>query len=140
LAADRSLAEERAARQNVEQSFQSSDEARANLAHDLESIQASLTSTAIKLASKSSTLDTVVIQTHEMELKLKATKEKLKAAKEKLETTNFDAKILRKDFMVDDTERASLVDSAYNTTHHFVFLYDFSALAESDDNNSPSAL
>jgi hypothetical protein len=75
LAADRSLAEERAARQNIEQSFQSSDEARANLAHDLESIQASLTSTTIKLASKSSTLDTVVIQTHEMELKLKATKE-----------------------------------------------------------------
>jgi hypothetical protein len=36
------------------------------------------------LASKSSALDTAVIQAHEMEIKLKAAEEKLKAAEEKL--------------------------------------------------------
>jgi hypothetical protein len=53
---------------------------------------------------------------------------------------DFDAEILFKDFTVDDVERAALVDSANDTAHHFVSLYDFFALAESDDNNSPSAL
>jgi hypothetical protein len=52
----------------------------------------------------------------------------------------FDAEIVRKDFTVDDAERAVLVDSAYDTAHHFVPLYDFFALAESDDNNSPGVL
>jgi hypothetical protein len=36
------------------------------------------------LASKSSALDTTVIQEHEMEIKLKAAKEKLKVAEEKM--------------------------------------------------------
>jgi hypothetical protein len=49
----------------------------------------------------------------------------------------FDTEILHKDFTVDDMERATLVDSAYDTAQHFVSLYGFSALAESDDNNSP---
>jgi hypothetical protein len=53
---------------------------------------------------------------------------------------DFDVEILRKDFTVDDTEQASLVHSAYDTARHFVSLYDFSALPESDDNNSSSAL
>jgi hypothetical protein len=52
----------------------------------------------------------------------------------------FDAEILQKDFTVDDTERAALVNSAYDIAQHFVSLYDFSVLAESDDNNSPNAL
>jgi hypothetical protein len=38
------------------------------------------------LASKSSTLDTVVIRALEMKLKLKAAEEKLKASEEKLKT------------------------------------------------------
>jgi hypothetical protein len=50
----------------------------------------------------------------------------------------FDAEILRKDLTVDDTERVALVDSVYDTAQHFVSLYDFSALAKSNDNNSPS--
>jgi hypothetical protein len=54
--------------------------------------------------------------------------------------SDFDAKIFRKDFTVDDVKRAVLVDSAYDTAQHFVSLYDFSALAESDDNNSPDVL
>jgi glucose-6-phosphate-specific signal transduction histidine kinase len=60
-AADRSLAKEKAARQTAKQSLQTSDEARVNLARDLESIQASLTATTSKLASKSSALDRAVI-------------------------------------------------------------------------------
>jgi hypothetical protein len=49
----------------------------------------------------------------------------------------FDAEILLKDFTVDDTEWVVLVDSAYDTSRHFVSLYDFSALVESDDTNTP---
>ena len=52
----------------------------------------------------------------------------------------FDAEILRKDFTVDGTEQAVLVDSAYDTAQHFVPLYDFSVLAEFDDNSSPDSL
>jgi hypothetical protein len=52
----------------------------------------------------------------------------------------FNANILMKDFTVDDTEQAALVNSACDTAQHFVSLYDFSVLAESDDNNSPRAL
>ena len=52
----------------------------------------------------------------------------------------FDVEIPHKDFKVDDVERAVLVDSAYDTAQHFVSLYDFSALVESDDNNTPGVL
>jgi hypothetical protein len=163
LTADRSLAEEKAARQTTEQSLQTSDEARANLAWDLESVQASLTTTT----SKSSALDTAVIREHEMEIKLKAAEEKLKVVEEKMKSqgqlldsaqqalskrefsslalvknhmVKFDVEILHKDFTLDDMERKALVNSANETAQHFVSLYDFSVLAESDDNNSPGAL
>jgi hypothetical protein len=53
---------------------------------------------------------------------------------------DLDVEILRKDFAVDDAEREILVNSAYDATHDFVFLYDFSSLTGSDDNNSPGAL
>jgi hypothetical protein len=177
-AADRSLAEEKIARQSIEQSLQTSDEARTNLPHDFEKVQASLTATVSKLASKSSALDTVVIREHEMEIKLKATEEKLKAVEEKMKSqgqlldsaqqaltkrefsssavmssavanamalvknhiSEFDAENLRKDFTVDDAECAVLVDSTYGHAQHFMSLYDFSAHAESDDNNSPVVL
>jgi hypothetical protein len=42
--------------------------------------------------------------------------------------------------MVDDTKQATLLNNAYNTAQHFVSLYDFSVLAESDDNNSPGGM
>jgi uncharacterized tellurite resistance protein B-like protein len=48
--------------------------------------------------------------------------------------------ILHKDFTIDDAERKALANSAYDTAHEFVSLYDFSSLAESDDNNSPETL
>jgi predicted nuclease of restriction endonuclease-like RecB superfamily len=47
----------------------------------------------------------------------------------------FDAEILRRDFTINEAERKVLVDSIYDTTQYFVSQYDFSALAESDDNN-----
>jgi hypothetical protein len=52
----------------------------------------------------------------------------------------FNAEILWKDFTVDDAGQTLLVDSAYDTAQHFVSLYDFSVLADSDDNTSPSGL
>jgi hypothetical protein len=52
----------------------------------------------------------------------------------------FDIEILQKDFIVDDAGREVLVESAYETTQHFVSLYDFSILPESDDNASLVAL
>jgi hypothetical protein len=52
----------------------------------------------------------------------------------------LDIKILRKDFTVDDAERKTLVNSAYNAAHDFVSLYDFFSLTESNDNNSLRAL
>jgi hypothetical protein len=52
----------------------------------------------------------------------------------------FDIEILHKDFTVNDAERTTLVDSTYDTAQHFVSLYDFSALVESDDNNTPGVL
>jgi hypothetical protein len=53
---------------------------------------------------------------------------------------DLDMEILHKDFTVDDVERETLVNSAYDAAHDFVSLYDFSSLAESDDNSSPRAL
>jgi hypothetical protein len=52
---------------------------------------------------------------------------------------DFDAKILRRDFPINDEEWDVLVDSVYDTTQYFVSQYDFSVLAESDDNASPGA-
>jgi hypothetical protein len=43
------------------------------------------------------------------------------------------------DFSVAVGEREALINSVYDTAQHFVSLYDFSILAESDDNKSLSA-
>jgi hypothetical protein len=53
---------------------------------------------------------------------------------------DLDMEILCEDFTIDDAEREALPNSAYDTAHDFVSLYDFSSLAESGDNNSPRAL
>jgi hypothetical protein len=53
---------------------------------------------------------------------------------------DLDMEILHKDFTIDDAEWEALANSAYDTTHEFVSLYDFSSLAGSDDNNSPETL
>jgi hypothetical protein len=51
---------------------------------------------------------------------------------------DLDMEILRKDFTIDDVKREAVANSAYDTAHEFVSLYDFSRLTESDDNNSPT--
>jgi hypothetical protein len=53
---------------------------------------------------------------------------------------DLDMEMLRKEFTVDDAERETLVNNAYDAAQDFVALYDFSSLAESDDNTSPEAL
>jgi lipoate synthase len=52
----------------------------------------------------------------------------------------FDTEILRKDFTVDDAGLEALVKSAYDTTQHFVSLYDLFVLPELNDNASPRSL
>jgi hypothetical protein len=53
---------------------------------------------------------------------------------------DLDMEMLRKEFTVNDAERETLVNNAYDAAQDFVALYDFSSLAESDDNTSPEAL
>jgi hypothetical protein len=54
--------------------------------------------------------------------------------------SDLDMEILCKDFTVNDAEWETLVNSTYDVAHDFVSLYDFSSLAESNDNNCPRAL
>jgi hypothetical protein len=53
---------------------------------------------------------------------------------------DLDMEILHKDFMIDDAKWEALVNSAYDATHDFVPLYDFSILVESNVNNRLGAL
>jgi hypothetical protein len=48
--------------------------------------------------------------------------------------------LLRQDFTVDDAERETLVSNVFDAAQDFVSSYDFTSLAESDDNDSPKAL
>jgi hypothetical protein len=68
LAADRALAEEKAAQQSIEQSLQSSNEANTLLAKELDSTRVSLTATTDKMYSKSSALNHSVIQKQQMKI------------------------------------------------------------------------
>jgi hypothetical protein len=58
----------------------------------------------------------------------------------KSHTPGLDVEILRKDFPIDDAEREALAHNAYDVAHDFVSLYDFSSLAETDDDQSPEAV
>jgi hypothetical protein len=53
---------------------------------------------------------------------------------------DLDVEILHKDFTIDDVEWEVLASRTYDAAHEFVSFYDFSSLAESNDNNSPKAL
>jgi hypothetical protein len=48
--------------------------------------------------------------------------------------------LLCQDFTMDDTERETLVSSAFDAAQDFVSLYDYASLAEFDDNDNPNAL
>jgi chromosome segregation ATPase len=84
LRAENSLAEEKAARQAVEQSFQHSNDANATLALELETAQTSLAATRDKLDSKSKALDFQVSRADEAVLQLKNAKSQLQVAEEDL--------------------------------------------------------
>jgi hypothetical protein len=47
---------------------------------------------------------------------------------------------LCQDFTMDDAELETLVSNAFDAAQDFVSSYDFTSLAESDDNDSPKAL
>jgi hypothetical protein len=51
-----------------------------------------------------------------------------------------DLDILCMDFTVDDPHWETLVNNTYDAAQDFVSMYNFSRLAESDDNTSPGAL
>jgi hypothetical protein len=48
-----------------------------------------------------------------------------------------DVELLRKDFAVDEAEHEALTNGAYDAAHEFASSYDFSSLAESEDNDNP---
>jgi hypothetical protein len=50
---------------------------------------------------------------------------------------NLDVKLLRKDFIVDEAEHEALTSGTYDASHEFASSYDFSSLAEFEDNDSP---
>jgi hypothetical protein len=50
---------------------------------------------------------------------------------------DLDVELLRKDFTVDEAECEALTNGAYDAAHEFASAYDFSSLAESEDNDSP---
>jgi hypothetical protein len=54
--------------------------------------------------------------------------------------SNLNMELLRQDFIVDDAGHEILVSSAFDAAQDFVSSYDFTSLAESDDNDSPKAL
>jgi hypothetical protein len=43
------------------------------------------------------------------------------------------------DFTVDDAERETLVSNAFDAAQDFISSYDFTSLAESDNNDNPKA-
>jgi hypothetical protein len=53
---------------------------------------------------------------------------------------DLDVEIFRKDFIVDDVARETLVASACDAAQDFVSSYDFTSLTEPKDNDSPRDL
>jgi chromosome segregation ATPase len=84
LEAKNSLVEERATRQDAEQSLQQSKDANVTLALELKNARTSLIATCNKLDSKSKALDFQVICADKAVLWLKNAESRLKAAEEDL--------------------------------------------------------
>jgi lipoate synthase len=53
---------------------------------------------------------------------------------------DLNVELLCQDFTVDDAECKTLVSNAFDVVQDSVSSYDFTSLAESDDNNSPKVL
>jgi hypothetical protein len=54
--------------------------------------------------------------------------------------SDLNMELLRQDFTVDDAERETLVSSAFDAAQDFISSYNFTSLAESDDNDNPKTL
>jgi hypothetical protein len=54
--------------------------------------------------------------------------------------SNLNMVLLHKDFTVDDAECEALVSSVFDDAQDLVSSYDFTSLAESDDNDSTKTL
>jgi hypothetical protein len=80
LKVENSLAEDKALRQEAEQSLQQSKDDNATLALELENVQTSLAATRDKLDSKLKALDLQVFRADEAMLRLKNAESRLKAA------------------------------------------------------------
>jgi hypothetical protein len=50
---------------------------------------------------------------------------------------HLDVELLRKDFAIDEAEHEVMTNGAYDAAHEFALSYDFSSLAEFEDNDSP---
>jgi hypothetical protein len=50
---------------------------------------------------------------------------------------HLDVELLCKDFAIDEAEHEVLTNGAYDAAHEFVLSYDFSSLAEFEDNDNP---
>jgi hypothetical protein len=50
---------------------------------------------------------------------------------------NLDVELLHKDFTIDEVDHEALTNGAYDVAHEFASSYDFSSLAESEDNDNP---
>jgi hypothetical protein len=53
---------------------------------------------------------------------------------------DLNIELLHHDFTMDDTEHETLVSHTFDVAQDFVSSYDFTSLAESDDNDSPKDL
>jgi hypothetical protein len=53
---------------------------------------------------------------------------------------DLNMELLRQNFTVDDAERETLVSSAFDAAQDFISSYNFTSLAESDDNDNPKTL
>jgi hypothetical protein len=51
--------------------------------------------------------------------------------------SDLDVELLCEDFTVDQADREALTSGTYDVAHEFSPSYDFSSLAESEDNDSP---
>jgi hypothetical protein len=53
---------------------------------------------------------------------------------------DLNVELLHQDFTMDDAEHETFVSNMFNAAQDFISSYDFTILAESDDNDSPKAL
>jgi hypothetical protein len=155
--AEQALAEERSTKQVAEHILQQSKDVNAALSLKLDNVETSLAITQDKLDRKSKPLETVEVDLKAKGMLLELAQQALAkregsanimissavaqtAALFKNHLPDLNMEILRQDFIVDDAEHEALVSSAFDAAQDFVSSYDFTSLAESDDNDSPKGL